>query len=478
MNKRAGSLFLVFLLLAVALAASGLRQGSGQVAGNNLLTAAAAEQLRLADFSRNLTREAPGGKWQVAARGDANQRLAEDAPAAVGRVQSLLGGGKWMNLIVRKVDIRNNSLKTVRSVQLRWIISTDEVPVVLDGYTPSFDVAIPSKDARELELPPVVDFLALSKPLVKNGTLDGNFLLSLRVSKVTFEDGAIWEDEGTFKILKASYRPRTPAPAQTSCMNSICGVGPVHGEAVCGVYYSYGDRCFKYDCNTQNGVNYCYCDNFPCDNCASAPQQPGDCDPDMYYSYSLCRCRMVRNMSPILIDVRGNGFNLTDAAGGVDFDLDSDGAADRLAWTAAGADEAFLALDRNGNGTIDNGQELFGNFTPQPTPPTGQEKNGFLALAEFDKPEKGGNGDGVISGKDAVFSSLRLWRDSNHDGVSGAGELHTLSSLDVARLGLDYKESKRTDEHGNRFSYRAKVDDAKGAKVGRWAWDVFLAFGE
>ena len=155
----------------------------------------------------------------------------------------------------------------------------------------------------------------------------------------------------------------------------------------------------------------------------------------------------------------------------VNFDLFNDGVAERRAWTSANSDDAWLALDRNGNGFIDNGRELFGDATPQPVAP---DRNGFLALAEYDTAGFGGNGDGVITRDDAVFSRLRLWRDANHNGWSEAEELQTLAAVGLKRVELSYKRSRRVDEYGNEFRYRARVWDRHDAQLGRWAWDVFL----
>lgn len=130
-----------------------------------------------------------------------------------------------------------------------------------------------------------------------------------------------------------------------------------------------------------------------------------------------------------------------------------------------------MVLDRNNNGIIDDGTELFGSVSPQPPTKT---PNGFLALAVYDKPENGGNDDGFIDAQDAIYSKLRIWIDANHDGYSQPNELHTLSELGIGRIDLQYQVKPRTDQYGNAFYLRSRVWDVHGQQGGRWAWDVYL----
>jgi hypothetical protein len=161
---------------------------------------------------------------------------------------------------------------------------------------------------------------------------------------------------------------------------------------------------------------------------------------------------------------------MTSASNGITFAVSPGGSRLRIGWTAPKSTNAWLALDRNGNGVIDDATELFGNMTPQPT---GTNGNGFLALAVFDQPENGGNDDGFIDAHDSVYSQLLLWQDENHDGISQPGELHHLADLGIARIDLHYDAVDRVDGQGNAFHLRARVWDTQGHRGGRFAWDVY-----
>lgn len=301
---------------------------------------------------------------------------------------------------------------------------------------------------------------------VMNTSVGKNDQFNAQPQNITNDDVCAYKD-GYGYLLPTPVPTCTPTPSpcppgqsnpHLECQNNICT-----NVNTCGSNQGGCTSPNTY-CNAtcqEPYPNYCiYGGDYTCqwntDVCDCTHSDGGPCD------------------SPVIVDVAGNGFDLTSADNGVLFDLSGRGVKVKYAWTNVGSDDAWLALDRNGNGTIDDGSELFGNFSPQPDPPSGTAKNGFLALAEYDKQANDGNGDGQIDNGDSIFSSLHLWQDTNHNGYCEPSELHSLTDLGIAILELDYKESKRTDQYGNQFRYRAKVKDVHGAQVGRWAWDVFL----
>lgn len=174
-----------------------------------------------------------------------------------------------------------------------------------------------------------------------------------------------------------------------------------------------------------------------------------------HYEYLQSPIRQ-RVTSPIALDLTGEGFKTTGVEQGVKFDLTGSGEAVQTGWVAG--DTALLALDRNNNGAIDSGKELFGDQYGA--------ANGYDELAKFDD-----NKDNVINASDAVFSSLRLWRDSNSDGVSGAGELVSLKDAGVSSLSLNYRQTPDTDAFGNKFAQRStftRTDGALGQSADIW----------
>lgn len=201
----------------------------------------------------------------------------------------------------------------------------------------------------------------------------------------------------------------------------------------------------------------CAAESPPAETAAEHSLKNGNC----HWENDACVCVG----SPIVIDLQGNGYQFTDAAGGVPFHLTPGRPARQWSWPAPGSDDAFLALPGT-NGIVDNGGELFGDNTLQAM--GGGEPNGFTALKMYD-----GNHDGRIDHQDDVYSQLRLWIDqAPRDGYSQPSELFTLDSAGIASISLGYAPAKLVDAFGNDFRYAAPIEASP--PVAGVAHDVFL----
>ena len=145
-------------------------------------------------------------------------------------------------------------------------------------------------------------------------------------------------------------------------------------------------------------------------------------------------------IDPIVLDLSGQGITTKSVADGVYYDLDNNGFAEKTGWIDAKS--GILVLDRDGNGKIEAGKELFGDRTILDDGKTAS--SGFAALATLDS-----NRDGIIDAKDAKFSELRIWVDKDGNGVSTPDELLTLKEAGIRSLNLSNTFIGKVDENGN-----------------------------
>ncbi|MBU9200208.1 hypothetical protein KTD31_02155 [Burkholderia multivorans] len=158
-------------------------------------------------------------------------------------------------------------------------------------------------------------------------------------------------------------------------------------------------------------------------------------------AFSACSLYPQR-VDPFALDLDGDGIETSgvSAINPVMFDINGTGVKQAVGWISA--DDGLLALDRNGNGVIDSGAELFGDAT---TKSDGQKaEDGFDALADLDS-----NGDGVIDSKDAQFANLLVWRDLNQDGISQSNELFTLAQVGVVSINVANTSHSAELDNGN-----------------------------
>ena len=163
-------------------------------------------------------------------------------------------------------------------------------------------------------------------------------------------------------------------------------------------------------------------------------------------------------VDPLVLDLSGEGINLTEAGKGALFDITADGKLDSTAWVRGNT--AMLVYDRNGNGVIDNGSELFGDQNGA--------TDGFAELAKYDD-----NGDKKINFLDPIFKALKLYRDLNGDGKIDKTELQSLPELGIKALNLNFMRTN-ADIKGNSLVLNGSFEREDGSS-GQLA-DVLLGY--
>ena len=174
-----------------------------------------------------------------------------------------------------------------------------------------------------------------------------------------------------------------------------------------------------------------------------------------------------KQYSPIVLDLTGQGIQLSGPEDGTQFDLNNDGNKVYTGWVK-GANNAFLVQDLSGNGRIDNGGELFGSATLLANGK--RAANGFEALKDLDS-----NRDGLLNNRDSKWKNLSLWFDRNYDAYTQYSELENLNRYQIQSINLNYIELLEMDEFGNQTRERSTyVRKIKGKNTPLMLVDIWF----
>lgn len=164
----------------------------------------------------------------------------------------------------------------------------------------------------------------------------------------------------------------------------------------------------------------------------------------------------VETADPLVLDLDGDGLELSDVKEGTAFDITGDGEKEKTAFVAGG--DAFLAIDHNLNGVIDSGKELFGDQHGA--------RNGFEELRKYDE-----NLDNLIDQQDTVYKKLLLYRED----AEKKQQLVKIADFGIASISLDYTDAD-IRSGGNRISQLSSYQMLNGtSRAAGDAWLNYLA---
>lgn len=216
----------------------------------------------------------------------------------------------------------------------------------------------------------------------------------------------------------------------------------------------YHNACYNYEREKNRDIDG---DGKIADGKDYDPDNPGDGDGGAGDADEQFNDGKKKRVDPLVIDVRNDGFNPSSLSEGANFDLDCNGMAERINWIQG--DDAFLAYDRNEDGIINDGRELFGDNTLLKN---GEKAlNGFEALAEFDS-----NLDGKIDNNDTDFSKLLVWMDSDKLGITEKDELISLADFGIESINLYYKSLNSNTDSGTVLGNASNFSYTGGSESG------------